>query len=70
MSEEKNKIEILVISQPTYVSFECPHCEKDIVQDYDFFGIKMGKEPQDWEHSKFDCPKCQKELEIKYIDWE
>ncbi|WP_432400992.1 hypothetical protein [Wukongibacter sp. M2B1] len=63
------KVDIRVIKEPVSVEFDCPHCEEEIVIQYQYFCSEIG-EVCDWRYSKFECPECNNTIEIDYVDWD
>ena len=58
-------VDYTIISEPSYIKLECPHCEEDVKVDFDdvdFIG-------DSWIDGGYcDCPNCEKEIELG--DWE
>jgi len=63
------KVDITIVSAPTWIKFECPHCEAEVEIDYDeFSGSMVSNYPGDWE--SIECSYCEKEIEIDDIEWD
>lgn len=69
MSE--NRIDITVISAPSYITSECPHCGEEIHIDYkDFTDMMVHDYWEDWTDETIKCPECGKEVTIGSIEWD
>ena len=64
-----NRAEIRVITVPSHISVDCPHCREELEIKYIEF-CDMAGEPCDWKYSSFECPECEGAIEIAYIDWQ
>lgn len=69
MSDIIPMVDIVVIQEPKWVEFECPHCKSDIDITYKRF-CDLAGEPCDWRYTKISCPECDKSVEIRQADWE
>ena len=66
-----NRIEITVISAPSYITSECPHCHEEIHIDYkDFLDMMTHYYYEDWIDEVIECPECGKEVEIGSVIWD
>ena len=54
-------IDYVIVSKPSYIQFECPHCHKDVevaFKDVDY-------NTDYWEDGAWvDCPECGEEVEL------
>lgn len=64
------KTDITIISEPTWVKFDCPFCGEEIEMLYSDFYNLIRCEVCDWEYSKFECPECNKEIEVDDVNWD
>lgn len=65
------KADIQVISEPTFVKFDCPHCEAEVEMDFgDFRSFMITDYPGDWKGEKLECPHCEKEIEVDDVEWD
>ena len=58
-------VDYIIISKPSYIKFECPHCHEDVEVDFEHIDFKTDY----WSDGAWvDCPDCGKEVELD--DWE
>ena len=66
-----NRIDITVISRPSYITIECPYCEEEININYnDFLGMMTHYYYEDWIDEVIKCPECGKEVTIGSVEWD
>jgi phage FluMu protein Com len=66
-----DKIDITVISKPSYISSECPNCKEEILINYkDFTDMMTHYYCGDWVGEIIKCPKCSKDVEIGNVIWD
>ena len=66
-----NRIDITVISRPSYITIECPHCGEEINIEYnDFLGMMTHYYYEDWIDEVIECPECGKEVTIGSVEWD
>ena len=62
---------VRIIEIPTIIQIDCPHCDKEIISDYDNFTKGMGSRyASDWEGRIIKCTNCEKEIEIEDWEWD
>ena len=60
-----------IITAPVRVTVDCPHCDEEIVTEYDNFIDVTGTEQScDWGGVVIQCPRCEKEIEIEDAVWD
>ena len=61
-----NRIDITVISRPSYITIECPHCGEEINIEYnDFLGMMTHYYYyEDWTDEVIEWHECGKEVTI------
>lgn len=66
-----NRIDITVISAPSYITSECPQCGEEIHIDYnEFLGMMTHYYYEDWTDEVIECPECGKEVTIGSVEWD
>ena len=66
-----NRIDITVISRPSYITSECPHCGEEINIEYnDFLSMMTHYYYEDWTDDVIECPECGKEVIIGSVEWD
>ena len=64
-----NRIDIIVISRPSYITSECPHCGEEINIDYnDFLDMMTYEYYEDWVDEVIEYPECRKEVKIGSVE--
>lgn len=62
---------VRIIEIPTIIQIDCPHCDKEIISDYDNFVKYMGCEfASELVGRIIKCPSCEKEVEIEDWEWD
>lgn len=63
--KNKEPASYTIISKPSYIRLDCPHCKEDIELPFDAVDFKTDY----WGDGAWcDCPECGKEIELG--DWE
>ena len=66
-----NRIDITVISAPSYIASECPHCGEEILINYsEFLDMMTHYYYEDWVDETIECPECGKEVVIRSVEWD
>ena len=62
---------VRIIEIPTIIQIDCPHCDKEIISDYDNFTKGMGSRyASELVGRRIKCPSCEKEIEIEDWEWD
>lgn len=60
-------VDYTIISKPSYVRFECPHCGINADVPFDKVDFKTDY----WDDGAWvDCPYCEKEVELDYYEYD
>lgn len=60
-----------IITAPVRVKVDCPHCDEEIVTEYDdFIGITGTEQSCDWGGVVAQCPMCEKTIKIEDAEWD
>lgn len=59
-------IDYVIVSKPSYIMFECPHCHEDVEVSFK----EVDYNTDYWGDGAWvDCPKCAKEVELDNYEY-
>lgn len=60
-------IDYTIVSTPSFIQFECPHCKEEVEVPFD----KVDYKTECWSDGAWaDCPECGKEVELGDYDYD